>query len=81
MFINPIRVEPRDPALVLESRQVVDLGGYDGRLEVWRKSAVARPVAPAPRPGAPTPAPAPRRKPQAATPPWYSAVAKRKKTR
>jgi predicted RNA methylase len=81
VFINPIRVEPRDPALVLESRQVVDLGGYDGRLEVWRKSAVARPVAPAPRPGAPTPAPAPRRKPQAATPPWYSAVAKRKKTR
>lgn len=37
VFANPLRVTPSDPSLRLEYRQVVDLGGFDCRLEVYRK--------------------------------------------
>ncbi len=37
VFTNPFRLESPQPALKLQSRQVVDLGGFDCRLEVYRK--------------------------------------------
>ncbi len=37
VFANPLRVTPSDPSLRLEFREVVDLGGFDCRLEVYRK--------------------------------------------
>lgn len=37
VWVNPLRLEPRDPSLKLEYRQVVDLGGFDARLEMYRK--------------------------------------------
>lgn len=37
VFVNPLRLEPRDPSLKLQSRRVVDLGGFDGRLEIYVK--------------------------------------------
>lgn len=40
VFPNPIKVESPHKSLRLESRQVVDLGGFDCRLEVYLKSAV-----------------------------------------
>ena len=39
VFTNPFRMESPQPSLRLQSRQVVDLGGFDCRLEVWRKVA------------------------------------------
>ena len=39
VFTNPFRMESPQPTLRLQSRQVVDLGGFDCRLEVWRKAA------------------------------------------
>lgn len=38
VFTNPIRMESPQPSLQLQSRQVVDLGGFDCRLEVYRKT-------------------------------------------
>jgi 23S rRNA G2445 N2-methylase RlmL len=37
VFANPLHMEPADPSLKLQSRQVIDLGGFDCRLEVYRK--------------------------------------------
>ncbi|MSU35028.1 MAG: methyltransferase domain-containing protein [Pedosphaera sp.] len=37
VFANPLRVTSSDPTLRLEYREVVDLGGFDCRLEVYRK--------------------------------------------
>ncbi len=37
VFVNPVRVEPRRESLELQFRERVDLGGFDGRLEVYRK--------------------------------------------
>ncbi len=37
VFVNPVRLDPKDPSLQLQSREVVDLGGFDCRLEVYRK--------------------------------------------
>jgi 23S rRNA G2445 N2-methylase RlmL len=37
VFINPLRLSSVDPTLRLESSRTVDLGGYDCRLEVYRK--------------------------------------------
>ena len=37
VFANPLRIEPRDPSLKLQSRQVIDLGGFDCRLEMYLK--------------------------------------------
>lgn len=80
VFPNPLRLEPRDRRLVLESRQPVDLGGFECRLEVWRKSAQPRPpVAPPRAPPAPARARPPSRPGADAPAPWYSKVAKRKK--
>ena len=37
VFANPLRMESRDRTLKLLSRQTVDFGGFDCRLEVYRK--------------------------------------------
>lgn len=37
VFANPLRIESRDRTLKLLSRQTVDFGGFDCRLEVYRK--------------------------------------------
>lgn len=37
VFPNPLRLRPQDPSLQLQSSQVVDLGGYDCRLERYLK--------------------------------------------
>jgi 23S rRNA G2445 N2-methylase RlmL len=37
VFVNPLRIGPRSPSLKLEYRQIVDLGGYEARLERYRK--------------------------------------------
>ena len=37
VFVNPLRLESQDPTLRLESRRPVDLGGYECRVEVYRK--------------------------------------------
>jgi len=37
IFANPLTLEPKDGRLKLEYRQVVDLGGFDCRLELWRR--------------------------------------------
>ena len=39
VFANPLRVEPADARLQRESRRVVDMGGFDCRLEVYVKAA------------------------------------------
>lgn len=39
VFANPLRLEPRDPSLKLQSRRVIDLGGFDCRLEMYLKLA------------------------------------------
>ncbi|MBM4155623.1 MAG: methyltransferase [Lentisphaerae bacterium] len=44
VFTNPLRLEPRDPTLSLAYRRTVDLGGFDCRLEVWRKTAAPAPA-------------------------------------
>jgi len=49
VFVNPLRTQPTDPSLKLEYRKTVDLGGFNCRLELYRK------VAPGsqPKPGTP----------------------------
>ena len=37
VFVNPLRTGPADPSLKLEYRQAVDLGGFECRLEMYRK--------------------------------------------
>jgi tRNA G10 N-methylase Trm11 len=37
IFANPLRIEPQDPSLVLKHRKVVDLGGFNCRLEIYLK--------------------------------------------
>lgn len=37
VFVNPLRLEPEGLPLRLEHRRTVDLGGYDCRLEVYRR--------------------------------------------
>ncbi|MCX6920645.1 MAG: methyltransferase domain-containing protein [Verrucomicrobia bacterium] len=37
VFVNPLRLESTDPTLRLETRFAVDLGGYECRVEVYRK--------------------------------------------
>jgi len=39
IFPNPLRIEPFDPSLRLRYRKVVDLGGFDCRLEMYLKPA------------------------------------------
>ncbi len=39
VFTNPFHMESPLPSLRLQSRQVVDLGGFDCRLEVYRRTA------------------------------------------
>ncbi len=38
VFTNPFRMESPQPSLQLEFRQVVDLGGFDCQLEVYRRT-------------------------------------------
>ena len=46
VFANPMKIEPVDPSLKLQYREVIDLGGFDCRLEMYEKLAqpAARPV-------------------------------------
>ncbi len=37
VFTNPFRMESPQPSLKLQSRRIVDLGGFDCQLEVYRK--------------------------------------------
>jgi tRNA G10 N-methylase Trm11 len=37
IFVNPIRIEPLDPSLKLKYQRVVDLGGFNCRLEMYLK--------------------------------------------
>jgi predicted RNA methylase len=37
IFANPLRIEPSDPSLKLKYRKVVDLGGFNCRLEMYLK--------------------------------------------
>lgn len=37
VFANPMKIGPRDSSLKLKFQQVVDLGGFDCRLELWEK--------------------------------------------
>jgi 23S rRNA G2445 N2-methylase RlmL len=39
IFANPLRIEPPDPSLKLKYRKVVDLGGFNCRLEMYLKLA------------------------------------------
>lgn len=38
VFINPLKLDSHDPTLKLEARHLVDLGGFDCRVEKWVKS-------------------------------------------
>jgi 23S rRNA G2445 N2-methylase RlmL len=40
IFANPLHIEPLDPSLKLKYRKVVDLGGFNCRLEMYLKLAV-----------------------------------------
>jgi len=40
IFANPLRIEPLDPSLKLKYRKVIDLGGFNCRLEMYLKLAV-----------------------------------------
>lgn len=37
VFANPLRTGPSDPTLKLEYRQAIDMGGFECRLEMYRK--------------------------------------------
>jgi 23S rRNA G2445 N2-methylase RlmL len=37
IFANPLRTGPTDPSLKLEYRQAIDMGGFECRLEMYRK--------------------------------------------
>jgi tRNA G10 N-methylase Trm11 len=37
VFANPLRIEPLDPSLKLKYRKVIDLGGFNCRLEMYLK--------------------------------------------
>ena len=37
VFANPLRLGPEDPSLQMEFRQGIDMGGFDCRLEMYRK--------------------------------------------
>jgi len=39
IFANPLRIEPRYPSLKLKYRKVIDLGGFNCRLEMYLKRA------------------------------------------
>jgi hypothetical protein len=39
VFANPLHIEPLAPSLKLQYRQVIDLGGFDCRLEMYLKLA------------------------------------------
>jgi 23S rRNA G2445 N2-methylase RlmL len=39
IFANPLRIEPRDPSLELKYQKVIDLGGFNCRLEMYLKLA------------------------------------------
>lgn len=39
VFANPLRLRPEAPSLKLEYRQAIDMGGFECRLEMYRKSS------------------------------------------
>lgn len=87
IFVNPLRTEPQDPSLKLEYRKTVDLGGFNCRLEMYRKvaSKISRATKPSTKSGPPTQT-APRKaktqsKKEPPTPasPWWSGAAGKKR--
>jgi tRNA G10 N-methylase Trm11 len=42
VFVNPLRTEPEDPTLQREYQRTVDLGGFNCRLEMYRKVAAGK---------------------------------------
>jgi len=38
VFTNPLRLRPEDPSLKLEYCQPIDMGGFECRLEMYRKT-------------------------------------------
>jgi tRNA G10 N-methylase Trm11 len=40
VFANPLRIEPLDPSLKLKYRKVIDLGGFNCRLEMYLKVSI-----------------------------------------
>jgi tRNA G10 N-methylase Trm11 len=38
VFVNPLRSESPHPGLKLQSRQLVDMSGFDCRMEMYKKS-------------------------------------------
>jgi 23S rRNA G2445 N2-methylase RlmL len=39
VFANPLRLRPEDPSLKLQYRQAIDMGGFECRLEMYRKNS------------------------------------------
>ena len=87
IFVNPLRTEPQDPSLKLEYRKTVDLGGFNCRLEMYRKvaSKTFRATKTSTKSGAPTQT-APRKaktpskkEPPTPTSPWWSGAAGKKR--
>jgi tRNA G10 N-methylase Trm11 len=39
VFANPLRTGPTDPKMKLEYRQAIDMGGFECRLEMYRKQS------------------------------------------
>ena len=37
VFANPLRLGPENPSLKLDYRQAIDMGGFECRLEMYRK--------------------------------------------
>jgi len=87
VFVNPLRTEPQDPSLKLEYRKTVDLGGFNCRLEMYRKvaSQTFRATKTSTKSGAPTqtaPRKAktpPKKEPPTPTSPWWSGAAGKKR--
>jgi 23S rRNA G2445 N2-methylase RlmL len=75
VFVNPLRTEPSGPCLKLEYRKTVDLGGFNCRLEMYRKVLPGnQPKQGSPKPKAPSAKPeipGPKKSP---APAWWSRV-------
>jgi predicted RNA methylase len=87
VFVNPLRTEPEDPSLKLEYRKTVDLGGFNCRLEMYRKvaSKTSGAMGTSTKTGAPTQT-TPRKgkspskkEPPTPTSPWWSGAAGKKR--
>ena len=73
VFVNPLRTGPSDPSLKQEYQKTIDLGGFNCRLEMYRKHSRGLQMKPSRQRqvGAPHEAPAPGKK---TAPAWWSRV-------